>query len=144
VVGVLVIAGGYLAFGARKSPAPASGVESAKLAAAVLPVTPEPGEVRTVPAPAAPTPPAPEAAPPAPASATTLWVRVTPWAQVFLDGDLLGMTPLQPVRVTPGHHNLILVNGPLHVRKKFPVDVRPHERRVLKLDLASPPSDSNR
>jgi serine/threonine-protein kinase len=66
---------------------------------------------------------------------TTVLIKVAPWAQVFLDGHLLGVTPLAPARVTPGEHSVVLVNARLGVRKKVSVLVRPNQSSVFKFDL---------
>ena len=88
---------------------------------------------------AAPSPPRATAPPPertVQASRATLWVKVAPWAQVFLDGKLLGMTPLEPLAVPPGHHSLILVNQDLGLRRRVDVQVHSHENKVIRVDLA--------
>lgn len=38
-----------------------------------------------------------------------LWVNSTPWAQVYVDGELLGNTPQMDVAVRAGVHTLRIV-----------------------------------
>ena len=65
----------------------------------------------------------------------TLWIKVTPWAQVFLDGDSLGVTPVSAVKVSPGVHSVLVVNPETRIRKQARVSIRVGEQRVLKLTL---------
>jgi hypothetical protein len=76
------------------------------------------------------------AAPPAEAAAPTrLWIHVSPWAHVFVDGEAMGTTPLAPFEVSPGTHTVILVNEDLHVRQRYDVDVPGHQVKELRLTL---------
>jgi serine/threonine-protein kinase len=50
-------------------------------------------------------------------------VRVTPFADVFVDGRLVGTTPLKPIELTAGPHQLLLVNSRLDVHKTVSVTV---------------------
>lgn len=68
-------------------------------------------------APAAPVEPAEEAAP------GTLRINSLPWAHVFLDGRLLGNTPLRGVSVAAGKHSLRLVNPRFSMVKTSEIDV---------------------
>jgi serine/threonine-protein kinase len=68
----------------------------------------------------------------------TIEFRVRPWAQVFLDGALLGPTPLAPVTASPGKHAVVLVNEKLDVRKTYIVQVRPGRATALKVYLDEP------
>ncbi len=54
----------------------------------------------------------------------TIDVRVQPWAQVFLDGKEMGVTPLKPLSVFAGTHQLRLVNRDLGKEEKRRVAVR--------------------
>jgi serine/threonine-protein kinase len=40
----------------------------------------------------------------------TLMVHVTPWAEVWVDGKKVGTTPIQPVRLYEGRHEVLLTN----------------------------------
>jgi serine/threonine-protein kinase len=64
-----------------------------------------------------------------------LRIRVKPWAEVFLDGRLLGQTPLPDQEVAPGPHSLILVNDPLGVRRSFQVRLRTAELKIFTANL---------
>ncbi|MHB8418750.1 MAG: protein kinase domain-containing protein [Myxococcales bacterium] len=63
----------------------------------------------------------------------TLDVRVQPWAQVFLDGKALGPTPLEPLEVFAGTHELRLVNHDLGKEETRRVAVREGRREVVKV-----------
>jgi serine/threonine-protein kinase len=65
-----------------------------------------------------------------------LRLRVSPWAEVFLDGRLLGQTPLPEQTLAPGTHSIILVNGELGVRRSYRVNVRAGEQKTFSADLS--------
>jgi len=65
----------------------------------------------------------------------TLRVAVTPWAEVTVDGHVLGVTPLQPVDLAEGAHQISLKNGELGIVAKRRVIVSPGKEALLKLDL---------
>lgn len=69
---------------------------------------------------------------------TSLDLRVTPYADVFVDGRLLGTTPLKPIELTPGLHKLLLVNEALDVRRATQVTLDPGKRQRLEVDLRKP------
>jgi eukaryotic-like serine/threonine-protein kinase len=112
-------------------------------------VTPAPAETTaqaptTPPAPEEPAPsldlrgPDPRLASKRAASAapkTRLWVKVSPWGQVFVDGTLWGTTPVRARPISPGTHSVIVVNPELNARKHFQVQVKRGEERTVKVDL---------
>jgi serine/threonine protein kinase len=65
----------------------------------------------------------------------TLRVAVSPWAEVTVDGRVLGVTPLAPVDLGEGAHQIALKNGDLGVVAKRRVIVSPNKETLLKLDL---------
>jgi len=65
----------------------------------------------------------------------TLRVAVTPWAEVTVDGRVLGVTPLSPVDLGEGAHQVSLKNGELGIVAKRRVIVSPAKETLLKLDL---------
>lgn len=65
----------------------------------------------------------------------TLSVRVRPWAQVFVDGELVGITPFAPVQLEPGNHSVIVVNPKLGVRRAFTVNVKAGKAEELTVTL---------
>jgi hypothetical protein len=67
----------------------------------------------------------------------TLRVAVTPWAEVTVDGRALGTTPLSPVDLAEGAHQVALKNGELGIIAKRRVMVAPDKETLLKLDLFS-------
>jgi serine/threonine-protein kinase len=73
---------------------------------------------------------------PAPAEALpgTLKLRIVPWAEVSLDGRLLGTTPLRPLPVSPGAHTIRLQHPSYRPLQKT-VRVRSGETTVLEVDL---------
>jgi serine/threonine protein kinase len=61
-----------------------------------------------------------------------LVVRAKPWAQVFLDGRPLGVTPLQPQPVVEGPHQVRLVNPELQRDETRSVDIHADAQEVVK------------
>jgi hypothetical protein len=85
-----------------------------------------PSAVSTAPAPA-PSRAAPAViAPPRAAGSDTGMLRVNsrPWAQVHVDGRLVGNTPQMALRLSPGKHTVLLVNPELKARKTFTVQIK--------------------
>jgi serine/threonine protein kinase len=74
----------------------------------------------------APSAPAPRPGSPAPSVALGyLSLDSSPWAEVFLAGELLGSTPLQRVPLPPGKHVLALKNPELHTSASYVVEIKP-------------------
>ncbi|HEX9103486.1 MAG TPA: hypothetical protein VF997_14840, partial [Polyangia bacterium] len=65
----------------------------------------------------------------------TLRVAVTPWAEVTVDGRVLGVTPLAPIELGEGAHQVALRNGELGIVAKRRVTISPDREALLKLDL---------
>jgi serine/threonine protein kinase len=65
----------------------------------------------------------------------TLRVRVSPWAELYLDGRHLGTTPLAPLRVPSGRHTLEAYNPDLDVRRRVPFQMDPDGEVLLTIDL---------
>ena len=59
--------------------------------------------------------------PEGPAAEATLRINSRPWSQVFVDGKLVGNTPLLALRVSAGRHDIRLANPELDVSKSFQV-----------------------
>lgn len=82
---------------------------------------------------------APRAAAPAPAAASgskgTLRVNSRPWSQVFVDGKLLGNTPQMAIQLSPGNHNVKLINQPMGLTKTFSVSVKAGQTVTKVLNL---------
>jgi len=83
------------------------------------------------PAPAARPAPQPSKGPPvvaAPVAAGSdtgmLRVNSMPWAQVHVDGRLVGNTPQMALRLSPGRHTVLLVNPEFGLRKQFTVQIK--------------------
>jgi serine/threonine-protein kinase len=64
-----------------------------------------------------------------------LKIFVYPWATVTLDGKPLGQTPLPPIPVTEGTHELVVENGELEVKKTRRVRVKAGQEAVVKIKL---------
>ncbi len=65
----------------------------------------------------------------------TLTFRVVPFAEVYLDGTRLGVTPLDPMSVPPGKHSLRLVNDEIQVERRLTVEVKSGETTPIKAKL---------
>jgi serine/threonine-protein kinase len=57
----------------------------------------------------------------------TLAVNVSDWAEVFLDGQSIGTTPLRDVSVAAGHHRLELRNPQRNLEKRLTIVIHPHQ-----------------
>ena len=53
-----------------------------------------------------------------------LRVNSRPWAQIHVDGRLVGNTPQMSLRLSPGRHTVLLVNPEFGLRKTFTVQIR--------------------
>jgi hypothetical protein len=56
-----------------------------------------------------------------------LRINSRPWAQVFVDGRLVGTTPQLGIYLKPGAHQVRLVNPQFAMQKAFSVQVRAGE-----------------
>jgi hypothetical protein len=124
----------------RASPRPVSPLVTAAAApsptaapstsAVAVPSTapPSPREATVV-----PTAPAPSPAPPAQG---WLLVLPKPWADVTVDGRVVGQTPLAPIALAPGSHSVVLTHPQyrLFTRK---VEIRPGETTTIRLDFTT-------
>ena len=61
-------------------------------------------------------------------SAGILRINSLPWAQVFVDGRMVGYTPQRSIRVTPGEHDVRLVNPSFGMTKTLRVRVAKGEQ----------------
>jgi len=61
--------------------------------------------------------------------------RVVPWAEVVVDDQPIGTTPLRPLELSAGRHHVRLVNATLHVDRQLTVEIRPGETAVVKEHL---------
>jgi serine/threonine protein kinase len=62
-------------------------------------------------------------------------VRAKPWAEVFVAGRKIGMTPLEPFRLKAGNNIVVLKNSEIGIVKSFVVNVPAGGEVVLKADL---------
>ncbi|HET7293634.1 MAG TPA: serine/threonine-protein kinase [Vicinamibacteria bacterium] len=104
----------------------------------VAPATPPPSTEPAAPPPTEAPAPSPTAEPSASLAPAVGWLQigVTPWADVVVDGEIVGQTPMPPIPLTPGVHDVML-NHPDF--RPFPrrVTIRAGEKLRLVVDLAS-------
>jgi serine/threonine-protein kinase len=62
-------------------------------------------------------------------------LRIYPWANVWINGRKVGLTPMSPVQVYAGRHNVKLENGALGKTILERVVVRPGGRATVSVDL---------
>jgi serine/threonine protein kinase len=92
------------------------------------------------PEPAAVAAAAPAALTAGPLASGSLWVRVRPWAAVYVDGSAKGTTPLEPFSLPVGKHVVRLVNEELHEDRSYPVSVDANQTRQLRVNFAQAPA----
>ena len=63
-----------------------------------------------------------------------LSLQIQPWAKIYIDGNYLGRTPIQPQRLYPGYHILRMI-GPSGRSYKYRLFIRSHQRRTIKKHL---------
>ena len=65
-------------------------------------------------------------------------IKVTPWAEVRIDGKLVGTTPLAPRQLAPGAHDITLIyrarDGQSRIEHKRVV-VRGDDDQLVEADL---------
>lgn len=71
-------------------------------------------------------------------SKATLHLDVTPWAKVFVDGKLVGKTPLKPLRLNPGRHTIKFVCEEYRASRVEQVDVQPGMEGTLTVQFTPP------
>lgn len=69
----------------------------------------------------------------------TLRIKVKPWAEVYIDGESRGETPLPPIQLQAGSHSLLLVNEPLGVRQSMPVQIEAGRENEVRVVLKNEP-----
>jgi hypothetical protein len=70
-----------------------------------------------------------------PAGAGDVAFRIRPWAEVYVDGRRLGITPLAPVRVPSGMRTFVLKNPELGTERRIRLEVPRDGTVELKADL---------
>ena len=106
---------------------------SEKTESPVAPAVPTP-----VPTPVATPTPAPTPTPPAPAPIAAtgkLQLRVLPWAEVVIDGEPMGSTPMRPISLDVGEHKVVLTHPGYKPLQKLAV-IRADETITLEVDLS--------
>ena len=71
-------------------------------------------------------------------------VRVSPWARVMIDGKTYGLTPLTPVALYEGRHEVILENPDLKARQKIVAEVSAGKEERLEVKLSRGRSSRNK
>jgi serine/threonine-protein kinase len=64
-----------------------------------------------------------------------LLVRVNPWADVVVDGRMVGATPLSPLDVSAGKHSVTVTNSELGKTKTVAVEVRANRQELVEINL---------
>ena len=65
-----------------------------------------------------------------------LKINVNPWADVYVDGKKMGSTPLKPLELTVGEHEVQLKNEPLKMERSFKVTIKANEvKEVVSKDV---------
>jgi hypothetical protein len=70
------------------------------------------------------------------AKTATLRINSRPWAQVSVDGHMVGNTPQQNLALTPGTHRISLVNGQMGMSKTISLSVKAGEVVTKAINLA--------
>ncbi len=122
------------------TPRPVSPPVTAAAAPSPTPSTPAAVPSTTPPSPreatVVPTAPAPPPATPAPPIQGWLLVLPKPWAEVMVDGRVVGTTPLARFPLPPGSHSVVLTHRDYRpfTRK---VEIRPGETTTIRLDFTT-------
>jgi serine/threonine-protein kinase len=66
----------------------------------------------------------------------TLRVNSRPWAQVIVDGRLMGNTPQPGLQLSPGNHKVQLVNQPMGLSKQFTINIKAGQLITKVMNLA--------
>lgn len=64
----------------------------------------------------------------------SLRILITPWADVYVDGQHVGQTPMDELQIPAGRHTVFLRHPSLG-EKKEDIEVRPNESIVLKVEM---------
>jgi hypothetical protein len=65
-----------------------------------------------------------------------LRVNSRPWAQVIIDGRMVGNTPQQGIPLNPGRHKVQLINPPMGLSKTISVTIKTGQVSTQVLNLA--------
>lgn len=65
----------------------------------------------------------------------TLQLLVRPWAEVYIGGRKMGITPMAPITLTEGRYSVRLVNNDLGVTKTRRVRIRRGQQQTLRVRL---------
>jgi hypothetical protein len=135
-----------LATGAAAPPTAATTASAAQQpSAAATSNAPQPPSAAVAHTPATPERVTPKA--PAPLTTTPdamrknglLSVSATPWAEVRLDGKLLGSTPRRSLPLRPGKHTLQLSCPPLAHEARVPIELQPGQELRVSADMQESP-----
>jgi serine/threonine-protein kinase len=79
-----------------------------------------------------------------PASAGTGYLSVVayPWAEVFLDGSLIGETPILRRSVSAGQHVVVVRNSPRGVEERRSVTITRGQEARISVDLTRQPEEA--
>lgn len=62
-----------------------------------------------------------------------LAIRVQPWAKVSLNGKPVGTTPMEPLDIAAGRHEVRLENAQLSKDEKHPVVIKEGKQEIIKV-----------
>jgi serine/threonine-protein kinase len=65
----------------------------------------------------------------------TLALRVRPWAEIFVDGRSIGISPVSPVELPAGRHSVLLRNKSLGKERTVTTHIVRGETTTLRVDL---------
>ncbi|MBI5495486.1 MAG: PEGA domain-containing protein, partial [Deltaproteobacteria bacterium] len=65
-----------------------------------------------------------------------LVVKAAPWAEVRVDGKRMGVTPMAPLKLVEGEHQVVLDNKDLKARKTLSVTIEAGKDAELKVKMA--------
>jgi eukaryotic-like serine/threonine-protein kinase len=94
-----------------------------------------PRQIGVIPVAASPAP-APGASSPAPVEPGRLAVHVQPWAEIIVDGQSYGVTPIRPITLLAGKHQVQLKNSDLRVDRTVTITVQAGQQAEMKINLA--------
>ncbi|MFT3841562.1 MAG: serine/threonine-protein kinase [Myxococcaceae bacterium] len=134
VAGVAVLAVGAAVFAFTRPPPPSPPEATQEPVVVKSPELP-PAPAQEPPKIVEPVKPPPEPVKVKPRGKGKLLVRVNPWADVLVDGEMVGATPLSALEVSAGRHSVTVTNSELGKTKTVAVEVRPGRQELVEINL---------
>lgn len=131
---------GLFAVAMRQRAQPLAGVDEVSAPPVIAAQAASAVAVETAPSPEVPAVDVTEAAarpatPKAPRGRGWLELRVHPWAEVWVDGRKMGVTPVEPIELTAGRHQLRLTNPDAAIERKVSFSVVPKATVLINVNL---------